>query len=541
VIFGFFLYGVKILRDPTGFTYADELVHAYNVDSIVSTHSLFAPNAILAVTPHYPGLETATAALRLVGVQSTFVSGLIIVALARLLMMVTLFLLFERVSGSTRVAGLAALLYTASPDFVFFTGAFSYEPLALPLAILAGYSIIRWMSLKEADLAVQPVVRGPQPRHAWGAVAVVTITAVVVTHHITSYVLVIFILAVGRAQREIRRLWKRYATPFPFAAFTIVVTLAWLLFAARSTWNYLTPVVTNGVKDAINTFTGHQGGRQLFSNEQDATPIFDRITAITAALLVAIGVTFGLKRVWKDYRANAVCLVLAVAAVAYVGSVGLRLVPAAWEIGDRASAFLFIGAGLVLALIGLERWGPKHVPWLGRLVVALVFAVLLEGGMVAGWSANIMLAQTSEIAAGGTTIRPQGYVVSEWARTILGPGRRFAADESNARLLGAYSHEFAIAGTNPDVQSVIREPKLEGWHVRLLRKYGLRYVVVDRRVVSEDALAGYFFRTAVSPHSWSQLFGGRSLHKFDRQPDVSRLLDSGNIVVYDVGRLTHAS
>ena len=45
VIFGFFLYGLKILRDPTGFTYADELVHAYNVDSIVSTHSLFDPNA----------------------------------------------------------------------------------------------------------------------------------------------------------------------------------------------------------------------------------------------------------------------------------------------------------------------------------------------------------------------------------------------------------------------------------------------------------------------------------------------------------------
>ncbi len=105
VVFGFFLYGVKILRDPTGFTYADELVHAYNVDSIVSTHSLFAPNAILAVTPHYPGLETATAALRLVGVQSTFVSGLIIVALARLLMMVTLFLLFERVSGSSSRRG----------------------------------------------------------------------------------------------------------------------------------------------------------------------------------------------------------------------------------------------------------------------------------------------------------------------------------------------------------------------------------------------------------------------------------------------------
>jgi hypothetical protein len=537
VVFGALLYGVKVLRDPTGFTFADELVHAYNVDSIVSTHSLFAPNAILAVTPHYPGLEMMTAALRLVGGQSTFAAGSTIVVLARLLMMLTLFLVFERVSGSTRVAGLATLLYTASPDFVFFIGAFSYESLALPLAVLAGYSVIRWMSLKEADIVAQPGVQRPRLRYAWGAVAVITISAVIVTHHLTSYVLVIFILALGRAQREIRRLSKSYARPFPFAVFTTVAAFVWLVFAARSTWAYLSQPFTSAVKDAIDTITGHQGGRQLFSNEQDATPLFDRFIAIAAIGLITLGLPFGLKRVWKDHRANAACLVLAVAAVAYVGSVGLRLVPAAWEIGDRASAFLFIGAGLVLALIGLERWGPRHFPWLGRLAVGVVFVVFLEGGMVAGFSANIMLAQTSQIAVGGTTIRPQGYVVAEWARNVLGPDHRFAADESNARLLGAYAHEFAIAGTNPDVQSVIREPKLEGWHVRLLRRYALRYVLVDRRLVSEDALSGYFFRTAVSPHSWSQLFGPRSVHKFDRQPAVSRLLDSGNIVVYDVKKL----
>ena len=67
LVFGLFLYGVKILRDPTGFTFADELVHAFNVNSIVSSHSLFAPNPILPVTPHYPGLETSAAAVHLVG------------------------------------------------------------------------------------------------------------------------------------------------------------------------------------------------------------------------------------------------------------------------------------------------------------------------------------------------------------------------------------------------------------------------------------------------------------------------------------------
>ncbi len=89
--FGLFLYVVKILRDPVGFTYADELVHAYNVNSIVSTHSLFGPNPLLPVTPHYPGLETVAAALQFVGGSSTFTAGVIVVALARTMMMLTLF------------------------------------------------------------------------------------------------------------------------------------------------------------------------------------------------------------------------------------------------------------------------------------------------------------------------------------------------------------------------------------------------------------------------------------------------------------------
>ena len=511
--FGLFLYVVKILRDPTGFTYADELVHAYNVDSIVSSHSFFAPNPILPVTPHYPGLETVAAALRLVGVSSTFATGLIVVVLARTMMMLALFLLLERASGSARVAGLGALAYTACPNFVFLDAAFSYEPLALPLAVVAAYAITRWMALKEVDLSMGANPSRRRRRWAWGAAAVMITASVVVTHHITSYLLIVFILGLGRAQREIRRLSRTYASPFLFAVFGLAAVLVWLVFFARSTWNYLTPVLSDAVRSSIDIITGHQGGRALFSNQQDATPIWDRISALAAAGLVAVGLPFGLRRVWRDFRTNPVCIVLAVAAAGYLVSLGLRLVPAAWETANRSSEFLFIGVGLVLALAGLDRWRPRVMPWAGQLAVALAFAVMLEGGMVSGWSSNIMLAQTTNVAVAGTEIHPQGFAAAAWANSTLGPDRRFAADASNARLLAAYAHEFAIAGTNPDVQSVIRDPKLDAWHIRLLRRYGIRYVLVDRRKVSEDALAGYFFTTDISPPSWFTMFDAKSVRQ----------------------------
>ena len=63
-------------------------------------------------------------------------SALIVIGVARLIMMLALFLLFERLSGSSRVAGLAALVYCASPNFLFWSSQYSYQSLALPLAVL---------------------------------------------------------------------------------------------------------------------------------------------------------------------------------------------------------------------------------------------------------------------------------------------------------------------------------------------------------------------------------------------------------------------
>ncbi len=221
------------------------------------------------------------------------------------------------------------------------------------------------------------------------------------------------------------------------------------------------------------------GGSIAFLEQEDATPILDRVLALAAAGLVAVGLPFGLGRVWKDFRANPVCVVLAVAASGYLASLGLRLVPAAWETANRARSSSSSGSG------SSSRWpawsaggrggchgraarrsGRLRRPARGRHGHRVVL--------------HIMLAQTTAVAAGGVEIHPQGTPPRPGQRATRA-GRRFAADASNARLLAAYADEFAIAGTNPDVQSVIRDPKLDDWHVRLLRRLGIRYILVDRR------------------------------------------------------------
>src|SRR5262249_25497165 len=111
-LLGLSLYCVKVFRDAPAFTFSDELVHAFNANPITAHPPLLRPNAILHVPPHFPGLEGATSALmKLTGVSS-YVAGVVLIAAARLVLIASLFLLFHRVSGSARVAGLGAAIYT---------------------------------------------------------------------------------------------------------------------------------------------------------------------------------------------------------------------------------------------------------------------------------------------------------------------------------------------------------------------------------------------------------------------------------------------
>ncbi len=181
IVLGLGFYLVKVLHSPYGFTFSDELIHSYNVTRILETGKLFSPNPILAVTPFYPGLETVTAALASLSGASVFGSGLLVVGVARLIAMVALFLFFEKVSGSMRLAGIAALFYAMNANYLFWSAQFSYESLALPLALWVLYIAVRRMATPAGD-----------SHRGLTILALLGILAVVITHHLTSYFLVAF-------------------------------------------------------------------------------------------------------------------------------------------------------------------------------------------------------------------------------------------------------------------------------------------------------------------------------------------------------------
>jgi len=547
ILLGLGLYLVKVLHSPYGFTFSDELVHSYNGMRILETGKLFNANPILQVTPLYPGLETVTSALAALSGLSVFGAGLVVVGIARLIAMLALFLLYEEISGSAQLAGIAALLYTTNANFLFWSAQFSYESLALPLALLILYVAVKRAATPQGGY-----------HRSLTLVALVGIMAVVITHHITAYFLVGFFglwtlgvlllryrSAKTTSTSEAISLTGTHpiAEPAGLALFSTIVSLVWLVGVASITISYLSPVISRAANSIVQIVSGAESTRALFQSTSGyVAPVWERLVGIGSVVVMLLAMPFGLRQIWRRFRHQPIALMLTGAALAYFAVLGLRLSPAAWETGNRASEFLFIGLAFVLALAVIELWNRPHAPWLGRVAVLGSIAIIFMGGIIAGWTPTLRLSQPLQVNVGETVIKPQGFTAANWMRTALGPGHHVATDESNARLMLAYGGQLPVTGGYPDIKDLLGMTDFPEWQAELMREWDIQYVAYDRRLMSWNNMAGYYFdHTPAGSLPSSALFGPAAYGKFDQPTNISRLFDSGNIVIYDVRAISHAT
>ena len=92
------------------------------------------------------------------------------------------------------------------------------------------------------------------------------------------------------------------------------------------------------------------------------------------------------------------------------------------------------------------------------------------------------------------------------------------------------------AGPTHAVRELLTFDALPQWQWDFLRKQGIDYVVVDRRVASTDNLTGYFYprpSEADDPpvSNWLNV-----RQKYEELPGNARIYDSGDIVIYDIRR-----
>lgn len=518
ILLGLSLYAVKVVRDSLLFNFPDEFVHAFNAEQIGLHHHLYYANPALPVTPRYPGLEgSASALMQLSGLHS-FTAGIILIGAARATFMAALFLLFARLSGAGRTAGLGVAIYTGTSNFVYWGAQFSYESLALPLLAVVLMCFVE----REAG--------GAQARRAWAVPIVLGILAVTVTHHLTSYAMAIVFILLAILYRALR---VERPNPWRFALLAAAAAIAWLLIAARSTVGYLFPVLKSAFEDVFKTASGEAAPRTLFHSSVGTlgtTPLPARAVALLAVAIVGVAFLFGIREFWRYQRRQPMAIVFAIFSMLFFGALTLRFAPAAWETGNRAGEFLFLGLAFVAASAAVLLLRPGRRLNLRRLLLAAALGVVLIGGAISGWPWDVQLARPLRVTAEGKRIDSQPLALAEWSRRQL-DGRRFAAPEADARLLLQPGVQTVFAGQGPDIEDIVGGSALESWQLPLLAENHLPFVVADRRRLASDTLRGYYFD--VPGQEGEERLPKGVVAKFGEIP-VGRIWDSGDISVFDL-------
>lgn len=524
LLLGMGLYLIKIMHSPIAFTFPDEMSHLRNAAEIVESQRLFQENPIQPVTAYYPGLPTVTSTLSSLSGLSLFHAGILIIGTARLILFLSLYLLFEQVSGSARVAGLAAVLYMTNPNFLYWTAEYAYEPLALPVLVFVLLMV-----------AKREMAEDRSNSKAWAIAAVFGLLTVVITHHMSSYILTALLVALTVLFILYSR--GRHWGPWPIALVAVFATLIWLIFVAKLTIDYLSPVLVGAIQSVFRMIVEEETGRELFKSTTLSTetraPIWEQFVALGSVVLITLGLPLGVLEIWQRHRNKVFAFLLGIIALLYLPVQALRFTKDGWETANRSSEFLFIGISFVVALgivkFWLTNWGGSK----SRFVLAGLSIVLFFGGLIAGWPPRARLARPYIIETQEHLVRPQVVTVSEWIVEHLGFDNRIAASKADAKVIGAYG-QYPFTDNGP-IKNLFLSEEFGDAEQNTLLKRNIQYVMVDRKVVSWDHMIGYYFYSSQSNRASDlRVLDPQTTEKFEGVEGISRVLDSGDIVIYGV-------
>jgi hypothetical protein len=547
LMLGVALYLVKIEGSPNAFTFFDEYIHVRNTQDILRTGHLFQYNPLLPTAAYYPGLAAIAATIVNLTGLSIFAAGLITIGVARLVISACFYLVAEKVTGSSRGAGAASLVYAANPMFIFWSSSFAYEDLALPLAAF----VVWWISRTRA-------LRDRLPAQA---IAVVAIIAVTVTHHASAFALagILAMLFFAELLLRYQPAERRYLGVF--AAFTGLISAVWFFVVAKPAWSYIYGQnIGPALRGIISIVSGHSGGRKLFSGT--ASPPIWYVLAGFAAIGIIMAVMLpAVLRAWRILKSRhftntpnrrASIAVAAIITISFPITLLPRFTSVGGAVSSRTSEYVFAGMGCILALLLKEaRSSTSGKPsWIKRLELtgsrrtffaSLLVTAVFIGEVTIGSSFFLLLPSPSTLPGFPSGVQPDMISAANWARQHLGVDQTFATDADNELSLATYGNENVAPGD--DVYPIFFTGNINQSVVRLIKANRIRYLLLDWRTTrGRLPQAGGFYYSQWEPHAGTDYaLPIAFLEKFSIYTCTSVVYQSGPIQIIDVSRIEDGS
>jgi hypothetical protein len=517
------LYASWLLSNPLMSTRFDENLHVSTLVDLIDHAEFFQLNSMLPVSPHFPGLELATAGVHWLTGLPLFACQVLVVATARITFVTALFLMASRIGRSTTAGGFAVLVYAASTQFYFFNAQFSYQTVAIAMVMAAFYLLTRAF-----DSTVE---------HPWTLLvtAQACLGALAITHHLTSWITIVtlWVLAFFFWWGGERR---RFRLTLITAELATAVVAAWAAVIAPLLIGYLGPIFQEASGQLSTILAGGTSRREAGVAPDGSVAPQWQVMVMAASVL--IWCLLLLPAGWRAWRGGSIGATRArylplLVALAYPALQASRFSPAAGEIGDRASTFVFMAMALVLG-----AWVASRVAQVRLLVVPAALVVVVGGTLIGSgpdWQRvpGPFLAGAQQRSIDSTTV-----AVARWSGRYLPDGSNVAADFTHGRLMPNFGDVTAV--THPagfeSVTPMFISESMNQFSLQLILRNEVDFVVVDTRLAGKTQKSGCFYEGCSGYGPAAATVTPAMLEKFEGQPGFVLVLD-GPVKVYDVREL----
>ncbi|HEX2979050.1 MAG TPA: hypothetical protein VHO48_02190, partial [Anaerolineaceae bacterium] len=502
-----------LLLCPEYFCTYEELGWWRAVQDLLTGANMLDTGSLGVTSNVYPAMPLLAAVVQNGAGLSTYATGLILSAIFRVIALLGIFLLGERVFLSTRAGAVAALLFLIHPAF-FTSPGFSADSFGLALMVTA-------------LLAAHYAAEGSNPDHsaAWSLVNLGLTLVLAMTQPTTGLVLALILAAMTAAER-----WLPHGAQAPdfrplgkTAGLTFLISTTWLLAASPSTLTTL----------LAHLRTGWLQVQSIFQQQ-----VFDLSAArslLVLTLLLGALSLIGLRLIQR----NGLPLIPAAKGLLASGFVSLALLA---DTLNLTSPFLrmafFIGiallAGLAVAwLTAPKRAGePVLLPIARQLIALVAFAVVL-GGLVVPTTPSWRYLKIAPSADEPAFTR-ENVDAARWMLTQAGPGNRILGDQTPLRVFGSLGMQDPVSQADPRAWNALSTVHTSLQTLLWLSVSEAPYLVLDERQSDPLDLA-----VRANPAAWKHdpLPSAPSAPNprevdLDKEPLLARVYDSGQVRIY---------
>jgi hypothetical protein len=564
VILGLGLLASYVFRSPLIFDNFDELAHGATLTRLLDSRALFQTNPILPVSSLYPGIELVTIATRWLTGLPLLLDQMVVLVLARIVVVLCVFLIVERACHSSRAGGIGVLVYAANPEFYSLGAQYGYQTLALALAVAVVYLL--FVSIDET-----------QPK--WGrlfALALISIGGMVVSHHVTAWLTIGFLVVwaaglrfiidppgrpataakagqilatedlagsqAGIASRDEQFARRKEQSRIVGLAALVGVVLAewWIVFLGHVLTGYVDPIIQAGARSVIAMLGQLHGDRKLFQNSAGGgTPYWESALILAAAVFFCLIILISLYAVvWKkSVRGGRLRYLPAAIAATYPLAMLSNISSGAKEVGARTTTFIFFGVAVVVGgwLAGrllMQRRVIERMATIGVAVICFLGSTLYGGGPL-----PILVNGPYIVGAHERSLGSPSLALANWVSIHLPAGSRVAVDRDNAGLLNDFGQVDPVTSLNgsDNPAPLFFDQRLTPSDISLIRKDDIRYIVTDTRLTEGLPLFGAYIAPGETGHPTR--LTATELEKFNSTRGVHRIYDNGAIQVYDLSLL----